>query len=227
MIDMTRALVFAPHHDDAEFGIGGLLARTTQRGRLQPEGYERPRVVVMAYGDYQSGDRTVLGAERSRESEQALAMLGADLIESRTFIENRAFHAEYGDVVRVMEEYILAVQPSAVFGPLPSFNQDHRLVHDCLVTAMRPQRWTRTSGFLYEYPGTSVADTPAHGRIDIGLTVEEMNLKERVLKAHRTQFGADVDGMVTPSGARLMMEWRGLDMHEPGAERVYLMRGSM
>ena len=49
MRDETRALVIAPHADDAEFGVGGTLRRLRTERAAVPVSI---RVVIMACGDY-------------------------------------------------------------------------------------------------------------------------------------------------------------------------------
>ena len=67
---MTDHLIFAPHHDDAEFGLGGAIQKWLAAG-------ESVFVLVCTVGDYLRVDgRPVCTLQRRAETARAMERLG-------------------------------------------------------------------------------------------------------------------------------------------------------
>lgn len=217
-----RILVLAPHADDAEFGIGAFIYRSVAKG-------DHVAVAIAACGSYtrQAVDgttETVPGAVRQVEARTALKHLGVtDVRFGELFEENRALETSYSNLVKRLELLVRAFEPTDIYVALPSFNQDHRVLYDALVTAIRPGV-TNANVYAYEYPGNCWGPPlPTTGKRYLVCSPDEARRKIEALNMHKSQF----DGrwvLVGPEAAKALMVLRGLEVGPDGAELVYVIR---
>lgn len=219
---MERMLVFAPHVDDAEFGLGGWLHRAIRKSM------GTVRIDVLTCGGYTRSDGMYVANEtREREAAAAFKRLGvANYGFSGMLSEGGQQNASYAQLVAHIEREIREFQATEVFLPLPSFNQDHRTVHDACVTALRPGMFAShlKHVWAYEYPGNAWgSERPTYGRAYLGLEPIDVEAKMVALACHRSQFeGRKV--AVGPLAARHMLTQRGSEVGLDAAECVYLLR---
>lgn len=217
-----RLLVLAPHHDDAEFGMGAWLARMVQERQNCSA-----RVVIAAGGDYTRRDgRPVWEFERQHETSEAMAVLGVtDFSSAQWFEENRGLEANYPELVRRISMEIGRYNPTDVAVCLPSFNQDHRALYDATMTALRPGQFPGIYNvWAYEYPGSHwQSPMPQFGKCYLGASKENIDLKVKALQCHRSQFEGSFTP-VGPDGARILASQRGSEAGLDYAELVYLIR---
>lgn len=217
MFSFERVLVIAPHVDDAEFGVGGLLAAQDRLGIMDAQ------VAIMSLSPYTRG-----GVEISLQERMAEGHAAAELLDYRehflySFEENDGASAAYVPVVTAIEAEIHQYKPTVVIGPLPSFNQDHRLVSDAFMTATRPMGCMDVAVLAYEYPGNGWGyPAPEHG-LYLALSPGDMDLKMKALQAHRSQFSGRF-GHVTPDGALALARLRGSECGAAFAERLVPLR---
>jgi N-acetylglucosamine malate deacetylase 1 len=216
-----RALIIAPHADDAEFGLGGLL-QTLRRNNWAV------RVVILAAGDYRaSAGRYIRSEDRQREAKNALDHLGVDDVAfPRTFAENGALETPYTELVDSVEHHIRQFCPSHLFTCLPSFNQDHRAVFDATITATRPGRTPSLKRiFAYEYPGNCWGpDTPSWGKVYVPLPKALLGRKLNALRKHESQFNGKAGEHISLGGAEALARLRGSECGADYAELLYLLR---
>lgn len=215
---MAKHLILAPHHDDAEYGLGIAIQRWIANG-------DKVRVVVAAGGSYIRADgKTVGGSQRVDETWRAMGILGVtDWQSVLWFQENRALEARYGDLVRAIEKEIGSMEPTDVYVCLPSFNQDHRVLYEAAITAFRPNAIT-ASLHAYEYPGNSWQyPAPQFGRRYHPGTQAEMATKMAALQAHRSQYEGRTTG-INSTDARALALVRGGEINKPFAEVTFLLR---
>lgn len=211
-------LVLAPHADDAEFGLGAYLCKCAKQ-------YAVIAVVIAASGDYTRDGQVISGAERRNEAVAALRHLGVQKIAFSSFFEeNKALSADYVSIVSKIEELIETLKPDEVFVSLPSFNQDHRVLFDATMTALRPGRGNDVKLYGYEYPGNCWGPPPpTTGKKYLVATPETSVRKIQSLKMHRTQFDNRFVA-VGPEAAVALLVQRGSEIGVPAAELVYLLR---
>lgn len=219
----NKLLVIAPHADDAEFGMGGMLHRFRHGAQVG--------VLIMAHGGYARSDgREVGSAERHREARNALCKLGVkDVWFANAFDENTGLETSYSELVGCISKHVARFDPQEVFVNLPSFNQDHRAVFDAFVTASRPGCMESvTSIYAYEYPGNAWGPAaPQWGKLYVGLTEVDLEAKIAALRAHRSQWDGRKCSHVSPEGARTLATLRGSECGAEYAELLYLMRGAL
>lgn len=207
-------LIIAPHIDDAELGMGGWISRVKEEN---PE--TKIVLIVMCLSDYTNRDGEYVSAEaRQLEAYRAREVLGIDVYLHLEYPENKLPSVDYGELVAMIEKMVKKYQPDELFVPLPSFNQDHRVLHDACVTACRnvtvPEVWA------YEYFGNSWGDgyqAPTWGKCLVRLEQRHIDKKTSALKCHVTQN-------LNPDLWEIQARQRGLEANAQYAEAFYLMR---
>ncbi|MGK9084896.1 PIG-L family deacetylase [Brucella intermedia] len=215
---MATHLILAPHHDDAEFGLGATIQKWISKGDVV-------HVVIAAGGSYQRADGSVVeGQSRVLETQAAMDILG---VKSCTladwFKENKALAVDYGGLVWLIERQIAHVMATNVYVCLPSFNQDHRVLFDAAVTAFRPGG-AKANLYAYEYPGNQYTNQPPEfGRRYHPASTRKANKKIEALRAHKSQFDGRVGG-VSPDAAMILGAMRGHEIGVPFAEVTFVIK---
>jgi N-acetylglucosamine malate deacetylase 1 len=132
-------LVIAAHPDDEILGCGASIAKWVAMG-------EAVHIVIMAEGATSRGPTRDIDANSrelsllARSAKQAGALLGADSVKLLGFPDNRMDSVDRLDLIKEVESEVERLQPHTVVthhgGDL---NIDHRIVHEAVVTACRPQ----------------------------------------------------------------------------------------
>ncbi len=132
-------LVVAAHPDDEVLGCGGTIAR------LSDEGYE-VHVLIVAEGvtsRAEQRDRKTKESELSeltRCARAANAILGSASLQVRDLPDNRMDGVELLDVVKVVEAEIARLRPHLLLTHHGGdVNVDHRVLHEAVIVACRPQ----------------------------------------------------------------------------------------
>ena len=138
---MTKmsVLVVAAHPDDEVLGCGGTMAR------LADEGHD-VHVLILAEGvtsRTQQRDREAKTSELSelrRCTDAANAILGSTTVKVCDLPDNRMDSVDLLDVVKLVEGEITRHRPQMLFTHHGGdVNVDHRVVHEAVVAACRPQ----------------------------------------------------------------------------------------
>lgn len=130
-------LVVAAHPDDEVVGCGGSIARWSQAGC-------RVHVLLLADGETSRATESVdvspeLLKHRQQAARQAAAILGCE-VESLAMPDNRMDELALLDVVKPIETAIGRLQPCTVLTHhVGDVNIDHRVVHEAVLAACRPQ----------------------------------------------------------------------------------------
>jgi len=130
---MADVMVFSPHPDDAELGMGGTIAKCCAAGE---------RVVIV---DVTSGEPTPYGSEETRAQETAAAnaALGGPIR------ENLGLPNRWVEVTLANRKCLAAAirrhRPNLLFIPYPTdAHPDHLAVHDLALRARFDAKLTRT-----------------------------------------------------------------------------------
>ena len=129
---MTSVLVVAAHPDDEALGCGGTIARHVAAG-------DEVSCVFLADGATSRNSREDVSA-REQQARCAANVLGIGELYFAHFADNRMDAVALLDVVQTIEEIIAQLTPEIVYthhgGDL---NVDHRITHQAVLTACRPQ----------------------------------------------------------------------------------------
>lgn len=132
---MKRILVVAAHSDDEALGCGGTLAAQAARGA-------EIAVMFMTNG---VGARNVSEADprvvqRAKASRAACEILGVKTVVQRDFPDNRLDSVPLLDVVQSVEQVVAEFKPDVILTHFSDdLNVDHRVCHQAVLTACRPE----------------------------------------------------------------------------------------
>jgi LmbE family N-acetylglucosaminyl deacetylase len=221
-------LVIAAHPDDEVLGCGGTLARIAREGRAV-------HVLLLADGELSrfptsegATDPAALAA-RSAAATHACEILGCTSVEVLTLPDNRMDTLDLLDVVRHIESAVERHRPSCVLTHHSSdVNVDHRIVHDAVIAACRPQPSHPVRELLFfEVPSSTEWRPPGSGLpfnpnwfVDISRTLEK---KLEALRAYQAEL------RVFPhprslQGVSALARWRGASVGVEAAEAFVLGR---
>lgn len=132
---MKRILVVVAHSDDETLGCGGTIALQAEQGA---------EVTVMfltnGVGARNSGSINAEALRRTEAARNASDILGVINIIQRDFPDNRLDSLPLLDIVQSIEPVIADLQPSVILTHFAEdLNVDHRVCHQAVLTACRPQ----------------------------------------------------------------------------------------
>lgn len=182
-----RILVVAAHADDEALGCGGTIARHVQAG-------DRVEVVFVADGvSARPGAAADDLARRQAATEHARQILGIAQTHFLGLPDNRLDSLPLLDIVQPLEAIIASVRPDVIYTHhLGDLNVDHRLTHQAVLTACRPQPGASVRQILAfevlsstEWGGACALPFVANYFVDIGSTLDT---KLRALEAYALEM---------------------------------------
>jgi LmbE family N-acetylglucosaminyl deacetylase len=136
---MKSALVVAAHPDDEVLGCGATIAR------LSHEGW-KVHVLIVAEGATSRAEKRDIEANSAELSalakcaEEANKILGAASVKLLSLPDNRLDSIDLLDIVKIVEDHVLKYKPSLIFTHhAGDVNIDHKILHDAVIAACRPQ----------------------------------------------------------------------------------------
>lgn len=200
LLGAWRILILSPHIDDEVLGCHAFLS---------------PHARVCYFG---VEDRPEVSArERILELEASAAHKGFTW-ELLRFTVNQYPTAA---LITPIEEQINRWQPTCVLIPHPSYNQDHRAVHDAAWTALRPhdRNWFVPVVLVYEQPHVRL--WPAGPNLEPNFFVPvDLDDKLATYRLYRSQ----VRGHRPPDVLEAIAKFRGAQAGLPYAEGYVCMR---
>jgi N-acetylglucosamine malate deacetylase 1 len=135
---MTKAqiLIVAAHPDDEVLGCGGTILRHVEEGN-------EVRILILADGE---SSRNKAGSMQNRidASFNAAKILGVSPPVHLQLHDNRLDTYPLLDIVQMVEEHVALICPNIIYTHHGNdLNVDHRLVHQAVLTACRPQPSTK------------------------------------------------------------------------------------
>ena len=220
--------VIAAHPDDEVLGCGGTLARMALEGRA---------VHILLMADGETSRDLVLGqtvdpgrlAARNAAALAACKILGCASVELLALPDNRLDGLELLDVVKHIEAFVQRYQPLTVLTHhAGDVNIDHRVVHDAVISACRPQPGHPVKELLFfEVPSSTEWRPPGSAEsfnpnwfVDISSTLATK------LEALRT-YGAELRAFPHPRSLKAvdaLAQWRGATVGVEAAEAFFLAR---
>ena len=222
------ALVVAAHPDDEVLGCGGTLARMAGRGHPV-------HVLLLADGETSrgagarpQGERNRM-AKRRKAAEAAGKILGLASLQLLDLPDNRLDTVALLDVVRQVETVVKRRRPAIVMTHhAGDVNIDHRVVHDAVIAACRPQPGHSVRTLLFfEVPSSTEWRPPSSAQpfdpnwfVDISTTLPK---KLRALEAYEAEM-RPFPHPRSVEAVKALAKWRGASMGMVAAEAFVLGR---
>lgn len=227
-----RTLILSPHYDDETLGCGGLLHRISEAG------YESMIVqFATCTNNNCNAGRTVTDSERLGEFINAIAKLEHDgndksidfklmreLDKDHEFLDGSLDQLSKKVYVTVLDKLLDSFKPTAVLFPYPSFNQDHKLVHEVSVAALRPVIATNSIRLkaMYEYPYyDSWNSSKLVSKLYVTLSKEDIQHKIDALQCYKSQLMRDPRDLLDQTSVIDLARVRGREVSQYYAEALY------
>ena len=215
--------VVAAHPDDEVLGCGATLAKLARAGH-------QVHVLLLADGET-SRPAASTGAQvvRASAAEAARDVLGCASVTQLSMPDNRLDSVDLLDVVQKVEAFLQRWRPRLVFTHFGGdVNIDHRIVHDAVLAAARPQpgHFVEELAFFeipssteWRPPGGSPGFQP-NWFVDVSST---LSAKQDALQC----YAAELRAFPHPrsiEGVDALARWRGATVGVPAAEAFILGR---
>jgi LmbE family N-acetylglucosaminyl deacetylase len=224
-----KTLILTPHCDDETIGCGGLihkLSRTNQNSEIL--------IVVFARSEGFSSTikRYISFEERTHEMHNALKALRAN-IRVEFLPENNGYRYNDGELdivpkktyITELDKVINRFEPSAVLFPYASHHQDHKLVNEVALAALRPSFSTNFIKLkaMYEYP---YYDSWNANKVDLSklyvfLDEEDIKAKSAALQCYKSQVQRNQLDPLDQSAILDLAKVRGREVSTAYAEVFY------
>ena len=151
----SPVLIVAAHPDDEVLGCGGTIARFCAEGR-------EVHILLLADGE-SSRDGLEHGTDSGKiparvlAAEEAGCILGCLSIEVCNLPDNRLDSLDLLDIVKIVEDRVERTKAGTVFTHFyGDVNVDHRIVHEAVLAACRPQPGHSVKElFFFEVPSST------------------------------------------------------------------------
>ncbi|MFB4321095.1 MULTISPECIES: PIG-L deacetylase family protein [Paenibacillus] len=216
-----RILIFVPHADDEVLGCGGLIEKACRYNNTV-------KVVLASVGNtfFWHREKPVSKNSRKKEFFAALKYLGCHdwdiMYDDKESILDTVPKKE---IVTKIDKYLTGFNPTMVFLPYPSFNQDHKVLSEACLTGLRPipDRHYKVIA-MYEYPlivwqYPKLADV-GELYLDISDTIDK---KIEALRKHKSQL-REPRHLISPESVREWAAKRGMEVGFDYAEKYHLIR---
>jgi LmbE family N-acetylglucosaminyl deacetylase len=184
---INKVLIVAAHSDDEVLGCGGSIARHVAIG-------DEVTVLFMTDGVTSRAETTDNDTKkRVSSATNALHILGVKDIRQLSFPDNQMDSVPLLSVTKEIEIVISDVKPSIVYTHFAhDLNIDHRVTHNAVMTACRPQSWSTVRKILsFEVLSSTEWNSPAQPLfkpqyfIDIS---KYWNKKRQALKCYESEM---------------------------------------
>lgn len=227
---MTSSIgIIVAHPDDEVLGCGGTIARFAK------EGYQI-QVIFLADGETSRSTNNNSHIDyddclwkRLISAEKALSILGDVSIQAHSLPDNRLDGIDILDIIHIIEKYIEQYTPRIIFTHHSGdVNIDHRIVHDAVVAACRPQPDYPVKELLFFEVPSSTEWRPAGSMdmfnpnlfIDISDT---LHLKLEAMKCYHSEL-REFPHPRSIKAIEALATWRGATAGLPAAEAFIIGR---
>jgi LmbE family N-acetylglucosaminyl deacetylase len=225
---MNTVIVIAAHPDDEVLGCGGTIAKHVHDG-------DEVHVLILAEGitsrDY-TRDRKgrVKDITKLKEmANEAHKILGTSSIKLFDFPDNRMDSVDLLDVIKVIVNEFNENPPEIIYTHHSNdLNVDHRITHQAVFTACRPEPGTIVKKICcFEVPSSTEWQTPISGApfipntfVDISSTIDN---KLEALKAYESEMKPWPHSR-SIKAVEYLARWRGASVGFKAAEAFIVCR---
>lgn len=220
-------LVVAAHPDDEVLGCGGTVARMAGEGR-------EVHVLLLADGETsrvagRSADIKRKMQTRKQAAQTACTILGCASLEVLQMPDNRLDSVDRLEIVQQIEAPVRRHKPATVLTHhAGDVNIDHRVVHDAVIAACRPQPGHAVKRLLFfEVPSSTEWRPPMSAEpfnpnwfFDISTTLAT---KLKALEAYEAEL-RPFPHPRSLQAVSALAQWRGASVGVPAAEAFVLGR---
>ncbi len=217
------ALVVAAHPDDEVLGCGGVIAR------WKAQGWDI-HVLLLSDGESSRPDADVTHVRnRAEAANKANAILGTDSVELLDLPDNQLDTLALLDITRHVETRVMRYRPSVLLTHhAGDVNIDHRIVHDAVIAACRPQPSHPIKKLLFfEVPSSTEWRPPSSGEPFVpnvyGNITDTLEKKLEALRAYSKEL-RDFPHPRSVQAVEALAKWRGACVGVMAAEAFILGR---
>ena len=138
-----------------------------------------------------------------------------------TILNNKVNEYKIQDLIPEFEKYINEIKPDEVYIPVPSYNQDHRIVYEAALTALRPHdiNFFVKKVFVYE----QLQDLWNHNYHMFNPTYfKSIDIEDKILTYYL--YASQVRSFRSPEMLRSLANVRGAQSNLPYAEGFEIIR---
>lgn len=221
----SRTLIITPHCDDETIGCGGLISELSDKGNAV-----QVLIVTTHHNSFNYNvGRVVSNDERLEETYNAINILNptAKVIQLDGFEDGRLDTCDKKSLITQLDRHILEFKPTAVLFPYSSHHQDHQIVYQASVAALRP---TVATNFIrvkamYEYPYVNSwsSNLNPNSKLYVPLSGDSIEKKKKALQAYKSQLVRDPRDILDVSSIITLAKVRGTEIGQDYAEAFYPM----
>ena len=223
---ISKILLVSPHTDDELFGAGGTLLK------LKKEGF-RIKLVVMS-----SSERFLFHYNKTITQEQQLS----EFKKCSKYISTeepvyfgtgnvRLEEVPMYKIVRYLDELLLSYNPDTILIPEPSYHQEHQMVYNACIAAVRPTNSNKNIKNVLSYEiATSTWSDPHRSfepNIYVDITSTIKNKIDIFKKCYKLQYTEKARVALSKNGILSHARYRGTESGLQYAESFCLHRGIM
>lgn len=218
--------IIAAHPDDEVLGCGGTIARLAAEGRPV-------HILLLADGESsRPSSASASGhhiAARHAAAQEAGRILGCASVQTLAFPDNRMDHADLLDIIRPIENFLAGIRPGLVMTHhAGDVNIDHRIVHDAVIAACRPQPGHFVRELLFFEVPSSTEWRPPGSAQDFApnwfVNIDPfLQIKLQALEAYRSEL-RDFPHPRSLTAVEALARWRGACAGFAAAEAFILGR---
>jgi len=191
-INISTIAVVAAHPDDKVLGCGGTLSCFAQEGH-------KIHILILADGESSRETMSKKGNEsqikiRNNAAVNACKKMGCASVVMKNFPDNRLDGVERLDIIKIIESFIHDHNPGILFTHhVGDVNIDHRVVHDSVIAAARPQPGFPVNElFFFEVPSSTEWRPPSsatafHPNVYVDIT-QTLQIKKEALNAYASEL---------------------------------------
>ena len=222
-----KYLIIAAHPDDEVLGCGGSIAKWTNQGH-------EVKIIIIAEGLTSRSESRNLEIYKEKlvdlhnTSFQAANLLGAST-ELLSLPDNRLDSLDLLDIIKLVEKKINEYTPDIIVTHhIGDLNIDHRLIHESVLTACRPQPDHKVKRLMsFEVPSSTEWQSSSDSRHFVPNWFENIDstilLKIKALEIYKSEM-RDWPHARSIDGVRSLAMWRGASIGCEYAEAFMLVR---